>query len=113
MGDTVGRIKQALDTVGRIEQLTERVRSELEQRHGFMATLSPEFERRVRDEVDRRMSEARELVGVKLTDEERETLRRAAGVADADDLSIDPTPLIRIIERLTGERFLREGRGGE
>lgn len=44
------------DTVGRVEQLTREVRRDLELRHGYFATLSPEFERRVGEEVKRRLS---------------------------------------------------------
>ena len=44
------------DTVGRIEQLTQEVRRDLELRHGYIARLSPEFERRVADEIERRVA---------------------------------------------------------
>lgn len=44
------------ETVDRIEQLTQEVRRDLEARHGTFATLSPEFDRRVDEEVKRRMN---------------------------------------------------------
>lgn len=46
------------ETEDRIEQVTQEVRRDLEFRHGYFATLSPEFEQRVAVEVERRLSTA-------------------------------------------------------
>lgn len=83
--------------VGRIEQLTREVRYDLEARHGFFATLSPEFEERVEKEVGRRLADQVDP----LTPLDRVTIRNAAIGAPPETQR-----LVRIIERLTGESFL-------